>query len=85
MFELGPFAGGTLSAMVHMADAKKNNDCITVIGGGDTGAASKKFIHGHQPIAEQMSHVSTGGGSSLVLMEGKMLPAVPALSDKVRK
>jgi len=81
VFELGPFAGGTLSAMVHMAEAGKNG-AITVIGGGDTGAASKKFVFGNHPISEQMSHVSTGGGSSLVLMEGKMLPAVPALSDK---
>jgi phosphoglycerate kinase len=84
VFELGPFAGGTLSAMCHMADASKQNGCISVIGGGDTGAASQKFFYGEKPISELMSHVSTGGGSSLVLMEGKMLPAVPALSDKVR-
>ena len=81
VFELGPFAGGTLSAMVHLAQASKNG-AVTVIGGGDTGAASQKFYYGEKPISDLMSHVSTGGGSSLVLMEGKMLPAVPALSDK---
>lgn len=83
VFEMGAFAAGTLSAMVHMCHAS-HTGTVTVIGGGDTGAASAKFYYGDKPIGEQMSHVSTGGGSSLVLMEGKMLPAVPALTDKVQ-
>lgn len=81
VFELGPFAGGTLSTMAHMVEATKNG-ALTVIGGGDTGAAAAKFFYGDKPVGSQISFVSTGGGSSLVLMEGKMLPAIPALSDK---
>ena len=80
VFEKGSFAAGTLSVMVDCVLATRAN-AVTIIGGGDTGAASNRFHFHAQSCAQQVSHVSTGGGSSLVLMEGKTLPGVTALSD----
>jgi len=70
--------------MVDLVEATKQG-ATSIIGGGDTGAASKRFYYGQNPISEQVSWVSTGGGSSLVLMEGKMLPGVQYLSDMKEK
>ncbi len=81
VYEMAPFAGGTISAMADLVVATRLG-ATTIIGGGDTGAASAKFMYGSTPVASQVSWVSTGGGSSLVLMEGKMLPGVQFLSDK---
>jgi len=80
VYELGPFGGGTISAFWDLVSATKRG-ATTIIGGGDTGSASKFFYVGNKAVADSVSHVSTGGGSSLVLMEGKLLPAVGALSD----
>lgn len=80
VFELGAFATGTLSAFWQLVDATQGG-ANTIIGGGDTGAASKLFYVGRETVSDQVSHVSTGGGSSLVLMEGKSLPGIEALSD----
>lgn len=52
------------------------NGTISIIGGGDTAACCKKF-----KTVNKVSHVSTGGGASLELLEGKKLPGVEALSD----
>jgi len=80
VYEIGSFGGGTISAMMDLVEATRRG-ATTIIGGGDTASASSFFFVGEKSVSEQVSHVSTGGGSSLVLMEGKMLPAVVALSD----
>ena len=79
--ELGAFAGGTLHTMTHLVAATRRG-ATTVLGGGDTGAAARQFCVGGEPVAELVTHSSTGGGTSLVLMEGKELPAVTALTNR---
>ncbi len=77
MFEYENFANGTKALFDGVSFAKQNNDCISVIGGGDTAACVKKF--GKEDI---VSHISTGGGACLELLEGKILPGVAALNDE---
>lgn len=72
-FEMKPFANGTFS----VCEAVAKSDSISIIGGGDSVAAVN--LSG---VADQMSHVSTGGGASLEFMEGKKLPGIVALTDK---
>lgn len=73
VFEMDPFANGTKS----VADAMAETAGYTIIGGGDSAAAVEKFN-----VAEKMDHISTGGGASLELLEGKALPGIVALNDK---
>ena len=76
VFEFDAFAGGT-KAMADAVAAATAAGAISVVGGGDTATAAKKF-----GVIDQVTHASTGGGASLELLEGKELPGVAALQDK---
>ena len=76
VFEMQPFAKGSLSMLDNIIAATASGT-TSVAGGGDTVALLKKV----KGSAEKLSHVSTGGGASLELVEGKQLPGVVALSD----
>lgn len=75
VFEFDKFAKGTEAIANSMAELTKTG-ASTIIGGGDSVAAVEKV-----GVAEQMSHISTGGGASLELLEGKVLPGIAALND----
>ncbi|MEB3213896.1 MAG: phosphoglycerate kinase [Leptolyngbyaceae bacterium] len=75
VFEFDKFAVGT-EAIAHTLAELTPTGATTIIGGGDSVAAVEKV-----GVAEQMSHISTGGGASLELLEGKVLPGIAALND----
>jgi len=77
VFEFPAFSFGTRSAFQAVAAATAYNKALSIIGGGDSVAAASKFH-----MADLVSHVSTGGGASLELLEGAVLPGIAALSDK---
>ena len=76
VFEFDIFAEGTKS-MAHAVAAATAAGAITIVGGGDTATAAKKF-----GVIDKVTHASTGGGASLELLEGRILPGVAALNDK---
>ena len=73
VFEFDNFAVGTKA----LAKAIAESDAISIIGGGDSAAAIQKL-----GFADQVTHISTGGGASLEYIEGKVLPGIDCLSDK---
>merc|ERR1712031_95831 len=75
VFEFDAFAKGTFDVAQTLAELTAKG-AVTIIGGGDSVAAVEKA-----GLAEKMSHISTGGGASLELLEGKVLPGVAALND----
>jgi phosphoglycerate kinase len=76
VFEFDIFAEGTKAMANAVADATAAGS-ITIVGGGDTATAAKKF-----GVIDKVTHASTGGGASLELLEGKILPGVDALNEK---
>jgi phosphoglycerate kinase len=73
---MSKFEAGTKTAMAAVVQATAAGT-VTIIGGGDTASAAEQF-----KAADKVSHVSTGGGASLELLEGKQLPGIVALSNK---
>merc|ERR1711972_836354 len=76
VFESPQFAKGTYDIAECLAELTEKNGAITIIGGGDSVSAVNK-----SGLSSKMSHISTGGGASLELLEGKVLPGVAALDD----
>eukprot|EP00465_Bigelowiella_longifila_P007130 CAMPEP_0185279112 /NCGR_PEP_ID=MMETSP1359-20130426/62729_1 /TAXON_ID=552665 /ORGANISM="Bigelowiella longifila, Strain CCMP242" /LENGTH=438 /DNA_ID=CAMNT_0027873883 /DNA_START=131 /DNA_END=1447 /DNA_ORIENTATION=- len=76
-FEMEKFANGTNDLALCLAELTTSKGATTIVGGGDSVAAVKKC-----GLEEQLSHISTGGGASLEMLEGKTLPGVAALDDK---
>lgn len=74
VFENPMLANGTVAVAKAMSEA---TDCITIIGGGDSAAAVAQL-----GFADKMTHISTGGGASLELFEGKILPGIACLDNK---
>ena len=73
VFEVPNFAKGTFGVAKRVADSK----CVSIIGGGDSASAIQK-----SGLADKITHISTGGGASLEMLEGLALPGVAALQDK---
>merc|ERR1719353_2738190 len=76
VFEMASFEKGTKAMMDTMVEVTAAGT-VTVIGGGDTATCCKKYN-----TEDKVTHVSTGGGASLELLEGKEMPGIKALSDK---
>merc|ERR1712046_559098 len=80
VFESPQFNKGTYEIAECLAELTEKNGAITIIGGGDSVSAVNK-----SGLSDKMSHISTGGGASLELLEGKVLPGVAALDELVQE
>jgi phosphoglycerate kinase len=76
VFELEPFARGTLALARAVAEATRAG-ATSIVGGGDSVAAVQQA-----GVASEISHISTGGGASLEFLAGRKLPGVEALSNR---
>ena len=76
-FEIAPFDKGTRAVADQLAQATLDHDAITIVGGGDSAAAIEAF-----GLADKVSHVSTGGGASLEMLEGKRFASVELLDEQ---
>lgn len=77
VFEIATYATGSFSIAKAMGDGTQERGLMSIIGGGASADAAQ--LCGH---ALRVSHVSSGGGASLDLLEGKILPGIDALDDK---
>lgn len=77
VFEMPNFAKGTFGLAEALAQATQESGVTSIIGGGDSAAATEQ-----SGLADKMTHISTGGGASLEMLEGKILPGLAALADK---
>jgi len=76
VFEIPKFANGTITVAKLLANATTERGAVTIVGGGDSVAAVNQA-----GLGDKVSHISTGGGASLELLEGKELPGVAALTE----
>ena len=76
VFEFDAFAKGTLDVAQAVAEAT-DRGATSIVGGGDSIAALKKT-----GLSDRISHISTGGGATLEMLEGKILPGIAAIAEK---